>query len=234
MADWTIMLHDKIIKRFSLSEGEQVSIGRGNNCDITIDNTAISRQHVSLALRDGIYFISDLGSTNGTFVNGNKITSDEPVSEVDTVEFGKFTLSAVQENEIPAKVSASVAADMMDMDDETIFVNTQRPPDTEKQFKPKASGPTLQVLHGNATPKEFSLAGKSSIKIGKDHSCDLMLKGWLIAQAQCYIIKRDRGYCMVPQKSWAGTYVNDSKISGEYTLRAGDIIKIRDVTIRFE
>ena len=185
-------------------------------------------------MRDGIYFVSDLGSTNGTFVNGKRIASEEPVSETDTIEFGKFTLSARQGDKISAKASTSVAADMMDMDDETIFVSTKRQTDQKKQFKPKTSAPTLKVLQGNASPKEFSLAGKSSIKIGKDQSCDLILKGWLIAQAQCYVIKRDKGYCLVPQKSWAGTFVNDLKITDEYTLHPGDIIKIRDVIIRFE
>jgi len=37
--------------------------------------------------------------------------------------------------------------------------------------------------------------------------------GWFVAQAQAYIIKRDNAYQLVPQKSWAGTYVNNSKIS---------------------
>ena len=234
MTDWAIMLHNKIIKRFSLSEGEQVSIGRESTCDITIDNTAISRQHVSLALHNGIYFISDLGSTNGTFVNSKKITSDKPVSQDDTIEFGKFILSVIQENKIPTKAPTSVATDMMDMDDETIFVNNQRPSNQKKQFKPKTSGPALKVLQGNTSPKEFSLAGKSSIKIGKDQSCDLRLKGWLIAYAQCYIIKRDQIYYLIPQKSWTGTFVNNSKITSEHTLRPGDIIKIRDIIIRFE
>ncbi len=234
MEDWTIMLRDKVIKHFSLSEGEVVSIGRGQDCNITIDNTAISRQHVSLALNGGIFLVSDLGSTNGTFVNGKRVSQDEPVSENDNIEFGKFTLSISQEDE-NNKVASSVSADTLDMDDETVFVSKKRVPTSPiKRFKPRNAGPHLKVLQGNGSPTELALEGRNSIKIGKDSSCDLILSGWLIAQAQCYIIKRDKGYYVVPQKSWAGTFINDTKISSEHILRAGDIIKIRRLIIRFE
>ncbi len=234
MSDWKIMLHDKLIKHFSINEGETVSMGRGKDCTITIDNTAISRQHVSLALNNGIYFVSDLGSTNGTFVNGKRISKDEPVSEDDNIEFGKFSLAISQTGE-NNQTANSVAAETMDIDDETIFVSHKQPQATaQKRFKPKANGPQLKVLQGNVQPAEFSLEGKSSIKIGKDNSCDLVLHGWFIAQTQCYIIKRDKKYYLVPQKSWANTFINDIKITTEHILRPGDIIKIRQTTIRFD
>ncbi len=234
MTNWTIMLRDKVIRQFSLNEGEQITIGRGKDCDITIDNTAISRQHISIAMHNGIYFISDLGSTNGSFVNGKKINTDEPISETDSIEFGKFALISIPEDPGVNKMS-SMTADTMDMDDETIFVTNQHPTEgNKKQFKPKTEGPHLKVLQGNVTPSEISLFGKSSIKIGKEPHCELVLSGWFIAQAQCYIIKRDKGYYLVPQKSWVGTFVNNTKTTNERLLRPGDIITIRQISIRFE
>jgi pSer/pThr/pTyr-binding forkhead associated (FHA) protein len=231
MADWMIMLRDKVIKRFSLGEGDNISIGRGKDCDITIDNTAISRRHISISLNSGIYFVSDLGSTNGTFVNGKKISKDEPVSENDNIEFGKFALSINHQDE-NKQAPVSTAADSLDIDDETVFVSNNRP-QVKKQIKPKQAGPQLTILQGgnvNAIP----LAGKGSVKIGKSPSCDLILSGWFIAPAQCYIIRRDKGFYIVPQKSWVATLINGKKISGERLLRPGDIIKIRQNTIRFE
>lgn len=232
MTDWTIKLHDTIIKTFPIKEGQTVTIGRGKECDIAIDNTAISRQHISLNLSNGIYFVSDLGSTNGSFVNGKRINTDEPVSETDAITFGKFTLAPTSELESTSRVSASVSADTMGHDDATVFVSGKRP--APHQFKPKPAGPRILVIKGDGSPRELSLAGTSSLKIGKDASCDLVISGWFVAQTQAYIIKRDNAYILVPQKSWAGTYVNDMKITSERTLRSGDIITIRGNALRFD
>jgi pSer/pThr/pTyr-binding forkhead associated (FHA) protein len=234
MADWTIMLHDTIIKTFPLREGQTVTIGRGQECDISIDNTAISRQHISLSLQNGAYFLSDLGSTNGSFVNGKKIETNELLAETDTITFGKFTLTPARAAESTSKVSASVAADMMGRDEETVFVSGKKQAPPAPQAKAKTAGPRITVVRGNASPRELSLAGNSSLKIGKDPSCDLVIGGWFVAPAQAYIIKRESAYLLIPQKSWAGTFVNDVKIGSEHTLRPGDIITIRGTMLRFD
>ncbi|MDD5759962.1 MAG: FHA domain-containing protein, partial [Desulfobulbaceae bacterium] len=152
MIDWTIKLHDTIIKTFSIAEGQTITIGRGKECDISIDNTAISRQHISICMNSGIYFVSDLGSTNGSFVNGKKIDTDEPVSESDTIVFGKFILAPADPTDSASRVSASVATDMMNIDDETVFVTGKKQPSPSTQFKAKGNGPKITVIKGNASP----------------------------------------------------------------------------------
>ena len=234
MTDWTIKLHDTIIKTFPIADGQTITIGRGTECDISIDNTAISRQHISLCKNSGIYFVSDLGSTNGCFVNGKKIDTDEPVSGADSIVFGKFTLAPADPIGSTNRIAASVSTAMMDIDDETIFVTGKKQPLSTRQFKAKVAGPTLTVISGGASPKELSLAGISSVKIGNDPSCDIMIPGWFVAKTQAYIIKRDNAYLLVPQKSWVGTYLNDCKLGSEQTLRSGDIITIRGSSFRFD
>jgi len=232
MTHWTITLHNKIIRQFAVDEGETVTIGRGRECQVVIDNTAISRKHVSIFQSSGICFVSDLGSTNGTFVNGKKVERDEPVTDGDVVTFGKFAL-AMADNAVGAAAVSSSAAPL-DLDDETIFVGGRAPAvQQQKKFTPRSGGPKLTVLQGGEPP-ELAIGGKSSVKIGKDPGCDIRVGGFLVAKAQCYIIKRDKGYYLVPQRSWAGTYVNGVKISSETRLRPGDVIKIRGNTIRFD
>jgi hypothetical protein len=53
-------------------EGDLV-IGRGLGCDIALSNDSVSRQHARLVFRDGAWIIQDLGSTNGTIVNGELV-----------------------------------------------------------------------------------------------------------------------------------------------------------------
>ena len=49
-------------------------IGRSRTCDVVIPSAKISRQHASLSRIDGDLFIEDLGSANGLWLNGEKVT----------------------------------------------------------------------------------------------------------------------------------------------------------------
>ncbi|MDG4476483.1 FHA domain-containing protein [Desulfobacterales bacterium RS19-109] len=100
---------------------------------------------------------------------------------------------------------------------------------------PSSSNETyrLTVIEGNASPSTLSLDGKSSAKIGKDPSCDILIPGWLVSKTQCYVVSKKDKYYIVPQRSWANTKLNDVIIKEERLLRKGDIIQIKSVKIRF-
>ncbi len=77
-----------IDQEYTLSEAE-ATIGRSSNNDIMIDDPEVSRRHARI-LRQGIAFqIVDWGSTNGTFVNGRRVTSPTPLQDGDSVELGE-------------------------------------------------------------------------------------------------------------------------------------------------
>ncbi|HWJ03326.1 MAG TPA: DUF3662 and FHA domain-containing protein [Verrucomicrobiae bacterium] len=59
-------------KRFQLSNSTMF-LGRQSECELYLEDIKVSRRHATLAFRDGEYFLDDLGSTNGTFVNGRRI-----------------------------------------------------------------------------------------------------------------------------------------------------------------
>lgn len=230
--DWTLMLHDRVITHFTIHEGTKLTIGRSEEADVSIDNTAISRLHASLELKGGIHFLTDLGSTNGTTVNGERISTTVPVTEKDTISIGKFRL--VAEHVAGEQVSKSYST-AMDMDDQTVFVSgaTRQPPPREQPQTSQADH-KLVVIDGEAMPKELSLKGKSSIKIGKDPASDLVVGGFLVAKAQCFVVSKKDKFFIVPQSSWAATKLNEVSINNERLLRKGDIIEIRSVKIRFE
>jgi pSer/pThr/pTyr-binding forkhead associated (FHA) protein len=48
-------------------------VGRNEDCDVRIDHKSVSKQHCVLVLTDGLILIRDLGSTNGTRVNGQRV-----------------------------------------------------------------------------------------------------------------------------------------------------------------
>ncbi len=70
-------------------EGSELSIGRDANQAISINDAEISRKHAKMELRGASYVIQDLGSTNGTFVNGNRISGIQVLNPNDIVAFGE-------------------------------------------------------------------------------------------------------------------------------------------------
>ncbi|MGN6184702.1 MAG: FHA domain-containing protein [Thermoanaerobaculia bacterium] len=75
-------------------EKPRVTIGRAS-ADLTLNDTEASRQHAVLEVRDGTITVSDLGSTNGTLVNGEKIADATELSDKGEFQVGATTLMLI-------------------------------------------------------------------------------------------------------------------------------------------
>ncbi|MDO5478040.1 MAG: FHA domain-containing protein [Clostridia bacterium] len=67
-------VHFELEERYPLYGDE--TIGRSSDCEIYIADTFMSHRHSRIFKEDGGFFLEDLGSTNGTFLNGNEVTED--------------------------------------------------------------------------------------------------------------------------------------------------------------
>lgn len=70
----------------------EVTIGRVQGNDVILPKGNVSKRHARIVLKDGKFIIVDLKSTNGTYVNGRKITSPLVVKESDKIYIGDFIL----------------------------------------------------------------------------------------------------------------------------------------------
>jgi hypothetical protein len=70
-------------------EAPEIIIGREASNGVAINDAEISRKHAKLSLHGSAYVIQDLGSTNGSFVNGQRITGTQVLNPGDTVSFGE-------------------------------------------------------------------------------------------------------------------------------------------------
>jgi len=75
-------------KEFILDKNELI-VGREQTADIPISDPEISRRHARLFFQNGGYIIEDLGSTNGTFVNGQKISGPYLLRPGEVINFGE-------------------------------------------------------------------------------------------------------------------------------------------------
>jgi pSer/pThr/pTyr-binding forkhead associated (FHA) protein len=68
---------------------DELAVGRGGGCGIVLDDTFVSQVHARLFRRDGDVYVEDLGSRNGTLVNGRPVGTAQRVRRGDKVQFGR-------------------------------------------------------------------------------------------------------------------------------------------------
>jgi len=75
-----------------LAIGDELTIGRAAACVLTLDDTFVSQHHASIVWRDRQYFVEDAGSTNGTFVNRERLVTPVVLRPGDMVQIGSTVL----------------------------------------------------------------------------------------------------------------------------------------------
>lgn len=80
-------------RRYSIG-GTQI-LGRDPSCDLTTEESSVSRRHARLSARHDGLWVEDLGSTNGTVVNGARITGHRAVATGDSICFGELQVRVV-------------------------------------------------------------------------------------------------------------------------------------------
>lgn len=97
-------------REIELREGDIV-LGRSSECGVLLDSETVSRKHARVSVREGSVFIEDLGSRNGTFVNGKQVVEQVQIKAGDSVQFGdvRFELFQAQPAEARTVVMSQEA-----------------------------------------------------------------------------------------------------------------------------
>jgi hypothetical protein len=146
MPKMIVSIDGVVIKEVQLTK-ERTTLGRRPYNDIVIDNLAVSGEHATMQMNGNEVFLEDLGSTNGTYVNG-KAVKKQQLHNGDTIEIGKYKIKFVGE------------AEPSGFDKTMVFKPGEVPP--------AASGVTgnLRVLSGTASGREVPLT-KVVTTVGK-------------------------------------------------------------------
>ena len=88
-------------------EGDQLTIGRDSTNGVAINDAEVSRKHARLMFQGGKYVLEDLGSTNGTFVNGQRLAGPIVLKSGDVISLGEQIV--LMYDAIAADAGATVA-----------------------------------------------------------------------------------------------------------------------------
>ncbi|MHB9131940.1 MAG: FHA domain-containing protein [Armatimonadota bacterium] len=89
---WLLDLTGEHVERVYELSDEQVIVGRRGDCAVCLPGNTISRRHAQIHHTDGQYFLTDLGSTNGTLLNSEALVGEEQLHDRDEIGVGIYKL----------------------------------------------------------------------------------------------------------------------------------------------
>lgn len=205
-----------------------VTFGRdAYECDIAFESAQfpmVSRKHGEIRFTNGRWTVADLGSSYGTFLNGQRISQPMPISAGNGIQFGvdgplfriiwlEETAQAAPSIPSPARTPAPAPQ------------NAFATPAASPKAAPFHTG-KLEFIKGFLRPP-FELA-KPSIWLGRDPSCDVVFDANSITVSRRHAeIRIENGnYLIVDNKSFNGTLVNDQRITSPIPLYHNDEIQL--------
>ena len=225
MARVILVFNKKVIKEYPFDK-ESMAIGRDEANDIVIDNLAVSSLHARIDKAGETYIVTDLQSTNGTFVNNEQITSHK-LQHKDKIVIGKHLLFFALSKEEQAKVKKG------DLD-KTMILDTSKQKellakDADKEAKKEKIG-VINFIDGSREG-EIQLVKKLT-KIGKADTSEIRLGGLFMPATVATISRRPNGYAITPTGE-IKVKVNDQVIKESYFLKDFDTIEVKSYKFQF-
>jgi len=195
--------------------------GRDAKCDFTVSSDTVSSQHARLELRDGRLTVTDLGSSNGTFVNGERVR-ERVLNLGDTVKFDVESYR-VEGPADPARTTLRPAVD-----------------GNATRARPAIGGagttllptPTsrLEVVAGMGA-RSFELT-KAKCVVGRAAGSDIELSTDSVSSRHAELESTNGVWRVKDLQSTNGTFVNDRRIDS-VEVQPGDRLRFGEVEVRF-
>ncbi|MFN8447118.1 MAG: FHA domain-containing protein [Anaerolineae bacterium] len=184
-------------------EGDEITIGRGSKNHIVIRDNEVSRDHCRLVRLAGNYEVHDLNSSNGTFVNGQRVVTPWLLQSGALIELGDSI--TLEYGDVPLANGLSV-------------VEQITPIETKARF-------SLRMIAGPSTGTIFPLSGNTMV-VGRDVSSDLVIQDPEISRRHLRLRFIGNGYHVEDLGSTNGTFVNGDTVNQSRCLEPNDLIQL--------
>jgi pSer/pThr/pTyr-binding forkhead associated (FHA) protein len=234
MARLILTYEKQVLKEIPFQEGS-ITIGRRNDNTIVIDNLAVSAYHARIDKAGKSYIITDLQSTNGTFVNDKKIVSLK-LSHGDNIVIGKHMIlfvEAAREEAPDEGVSKKLNLD------ETMMLDTARQRDLLSKQAGAEQQPTTSMKKvavvsfiDSSGLGEIELTKKLT-RIGKSATSEIKLSGLLMGGTAATISRRPSNYTITFAGGLTKLKVNGEVIKTSVPLKDFDTIELGGYRFQF-
>ncbi len=202
---------------FPLEPGEKI-LGRDPDCDFHLNDTEVSRRHARLRIEDEGIWITDLGSTNGTQVNGVDLVPHEehPLQLGQTFSVGNFVLEIDEPSrfyQTPSAISGKPGSGE---------IPTPKVWTESKQT-------VFNVGHGissSAPVRAINLLSRARITLGRGSNNDIVLNHPMVSRAHAVVERMETRFQIRDLRSTLGVFVNGKRIERKAYLKDWDQIQI--------
>ncbi len=206
---WVLMGVSDDVKGSKASITKTITVGRDESCELTLPNDMASRQHARIHLENGRLSVEDLGSTNGTLVNGKKIDERTVLKDGDEIRLDTTRYRVIGAGGDTDKTAA-------------------RPAVAATAARPAAGTPAKFRADGG---RPIDLTGKATI--GRLSDNDIVLDDDTVSGRHARIEPDGQNWKLVDLGSSNGTLVNGKKIK-EATLTGGETVSFGELKLTFD
>jgi pSer/pThr/pTyr-binding forkhead associated (FHA) protein len=228
-----LTFNNQVIREYSF-EKDSITIGRNEDNTIAIDNLAVSGFHARIDTTGSDYILTDLQSTNGTFVNDRKVTSHK-LGHGDNITIGKHVILFVVTG---AEMVEEGTKDTKLPLDRTVVLDTVKQRELLAKQKvlpqtPKTSAKigVLSFIDGSGLG-EIELVKKLT-KLGKAKASEIRLSGLLMASTAATISRRPSGYAISFTGGMTKLKVNGAVVKDSALLKDFDTIELGSYKFQF-
>jgi pSer/pThr/pTyr-binding forkhead associated (FHA) protein len=201
-----------------------ISIGRDPSCPVVLNDPGVSHVHAQITRHGQDLFLRDLGSRNGTWVNGAPITVPHLLRSGDSVRIGGATLVFRS-----AQAASAPAAQQPAM---SVFYGQYAP---APPGSPARVSPVLTAEAGNAFGLSFALRGPS-VTLGRDPANTIRLDDVSVSRNHAVMTLHGDTWTLCDLQSATGTRKNGERLPpGQHVpVRERDLIQLGETALRFE
>ena len=188
------------------------TIGRVDGNDVVLPSSSVSRTHARIFVSNNKCYIDDLGSANGVTVDGIPIKERTEISNGSKIRIGEYTLYLEYKDQSEVSSTQEV-------------LKTQIVSGDQSGFK--------IVRIGDKFAGEDFMLSEAINSIGRTEDNYILLSDQSISRNHAKITNHGMKYVLTDLNSSNGTFVNNKKITGDYTLQSGDQVRFGNVSFLF-
>lgn len=220
----TILTGEDEGQRILLKNLSVFEAGKAHGNHIYLRDDTVAYNHFRVYCTDGRYSVYDLGSKQGTLVNGQRVEKAD-LNPGDTLEAGDVQLSF---DLVAESTSGRLASSAPESDEEDAQARVGG-----LLTKTAASTPALVVIDGSDCGKRLTLNGKSTFKVGRSAKTDLRLLDAKVSREHCTIEEVQGHHVIVDLGSSNGTVVNGDRVK-KSVLKEGDFIRLGFTMLKYD